>query len=129
MAAGFHYDGATKDWLLNSHGQISGVHPVDEGMAISILVPQGSVKSSPATGNTFLAIRYLGAKNLAEQVRSAVTSANPLARLVAAGDATIVNIQHEIRNSRLWVSVDYVNNRTGETRNATSHDQGLDWYG
>jgi hypothetical protein len=129
LAAGFWYDGATADWKLNSDGQIDGVHPVDSGMAMSVLIQQGSVKSSPTTGNTIMQIKYLGGKNLTDQVKAAVMSANPLARLVAAGDVTITNIAHEVRDSRLVFSVDYVNNRTGESRTATSHDQELNWYG
>ena len=128
MAGGVRYDGATKDLVLNADGQISGVHPVDEGMALSLCVEKGSCPASPSMGNTLRKIRYLGSPTLAEDVRSAVMSAFPLSRLVADGKAKVNRIEHRVRASGLEVTVSYVNLLTADPRNITLNEQRLEWY-
>lgn len=130
LPAGRYYDGATADWKLDAYGQVAGTHPADEGMAMSILVTRGECKSSPTTGNTLRSIQYLGGKDLGALVEAAVLDANPLQRLVSSGDVTITSIYYEIIDSRLVVSVKYVNNRVAtESRLTTSHEKTLTWYG
>lgn len=129
MAGGVHYDGATKDLRLNADGQIAGVHPVDEGMAMSLCVEAGSCKAVPRMGNTLRQIRYLGSPTLAEDVRSAVMSAFPLSQYVADAKVLITKIEHRVWRSGLEVTISYVNLLTADPRNMMLHEQRLEWYG
>lgn len=129
LAAGVHYDGATKDLALNADGQVAGVHPVDSGMAMALCVRAGSCKSVPTMGNRLHEIKYLGSASLAEDVRSAVMSAVPLARYVAEGKAVVTRVEHRERPSGLEVSVSYVNLVTADPRNMMANEKRLEWYG
>ena len=128
LAGGVYYDGATKDLRLNADGQIAGVHPVDEGMALSLSVDAGSIPAAPTTGNKLRQIRYIGSPSLADDVRSAVLSAFPLSRLVTEGKATVTKIEHLVRSSGLEVTVSYVNLLTADPRNVMQHEKRLEWY-
>lgn len=92
-------------------------------------LPRGSMKASASTGNTLHEIKYLGGPSMQAQVESAWRAANPLKRLVENGDVTIVRIAYSFKNSRLLSTLYYVNNRTKESRQVTSHDQVLETYG
>jgi hypothetical protein len=127
--AGLHYDGKTRDFTVNSSGQLNGVHPVDEGMAMSIMVPRGSIKAAPNTGNDLHKIEYLGTPNLDEQVRACVYNAQPLKRFLEEDKIEIRTIVSTVKDSRLSVSISYVNKLDSDARSATSHDKTLEWYG
>lgn len=109
-----YYDGRTRDTVLDQYGVHRGVHPTDSGMAMSMMVRKGSVKSDPTVGNDLHKISDLGAPDLAEQVRSCVENAFPLSRLVAEGKARIERIEHQASRSKLIVIVHYTNLDTGE---------------
>ncbi len=104
------YEGTTQDWALDSLGRFRKVHPVDQGMALGMMVRQGSLKSSPDTGNRLFSIGYLQAKNLRTRVEALVRTANPIARLVADGSATLKAIEISTAGGRLIVACLYSNN-------------------
>lgn len=109
-----YYDGRTRDTVLDQYGVHRGVHPTDSGMAMSLMVRQGSIKSDPSIGSKLRDISDLGAPNLAEQIRVCVESALPLSRLVSEGKARIERIDFKVERSKLAVWVYYTNLDTGE---------------
>lgn len=108
--AAMMYDGASKDWLINADGRYKSVHPVDQGVVLSVLSRQGSIKSSPTTGSTLHEVEYLGGPELASDVDDRVKRSNPLARYLKSGAVTLKRVDVESSGSRLFVVVYYVNN-------------------
>lgn len=129
MPAALHYDGKTRDWKRNADGQLIATHPNDEGMALSIFVKRGSVKSTPSIGNTLFDIEYLKQPNMAEEVRARVLDAFPLRKLVAEKKVEITGISHSETGNRLAVFVSYINLEMNDGRQSTLHEQTLEWYG
>jgi hypothetical protein len=118
------YEGATADWALDTLGNYKAVTPVEQGIALSLCVRQGSIKSSPTTGNTLHEIVYLGAPDLANDIRNRIMSANPLARLVSEKQAEIVRIDHEIRKQG-FVAVVYFRDMTSDKNRVLQQDASI----
>lgn len=89
------FEGITRDWALDSAANYKAVTPVEQGVALSLCVKQGDIKSSPTTGNTLHQIEYLGGADLGADIRDRVLTSNPLARLVADREAEVTKIDHE----------------------------------
>lgn len=121
LPAAVYYDGVSKDTIRDQYGVHRSVHPTDQGITMSLLVRRGSCKSAPDMGNDLHTIMDLKADDLAEQIRTVVNAAEPLARLVSAGKAQIVRIDYTAERGRLGVAVQYLNTETGERQSA-------DWY-
>lgn len=127
LPGGLRYDGATKDFALNTDGQFRGVHWVDEGMAIAVLVDAGSIKSSPNTGNRVREkLAYLGGANELATVQSILMAAQPLARYVEQGWVTVTRIEAESTGARLAYAVYYRNELEKSSRFDT--EKKLVWY-
>jgi len=114
LPTAMRYDAPGLDW-----GQVTGldgathyrsIHPLDQGFAIAMCVKQGTLKHSRTTGNLLHTIKYLGGKDLQQQVERIVRSANPIARYLADGSATIRKIVVETTGGRLAVACYYKNN-------------------
>lgn len=99
------FEGATRDWSLDTATNYRAVTPVEQGVALSLCVKQGDIKSSLTTGNTLHEIEYLGGAELGADIRDRVVTANPLARYLAEGQAEIVRIDHEEAPSGFKVAV------------------------
>lgn len=121
LPAAPYYDGRTKDTKLDQYGVHRGIHPADSGMAMSLMVKKGSNKAAPNQGHTLAEIRDLKAADLAEQIRTRVEAAEPLARLVSERKVNITKIDHWAARGKLAVVVHYLNIATGERQTA-------DWY-
>jgi len=118
--AAIRYDGASRSFVQDSAGLLTACHPVDRLMAIGLLVKRGSLASSPTTGHTLHEITDLGSPNLAREVSDRLTQAQPVARVLAAGDARIDSIEHEIRpHGGIAVAVHYTNLRATQDRART----------
>jgi hypothetical protein len=108
--AALRYNGGSKDWSQSgSPAVIDTIHWVDQGMALSVLVPQGSIQSSPSSGSTLHEIHYLGTPNLKAEVQARIEQSNPAARFIAAGQARIERIDVETQSGKLAVAVYYQN--------------------
>lgn len=117
--AALRYEGATSDWVYGSDGRLRRVHPVDQGMALGLLVAQGSLRSSPDTGSTLRSIRYLNPNGLQARIEDAVRKANPIARYLADGSVTILSINYQVLPQRgLYVECYYRNNLLGTEERA-----------
>lgn len=127
LPAGLRYDGKTQDWQLDANGQFRGVHWIDEGMALSVLVDAGSIKCSPNTGNRIREkLQYLGTQADAAIVESLIMVAQPLARYVEQGWVTVTRVQSEMVGSRLAYAVYYRNELEKNTR--FDPEKKLLWY-
>ena len=115
------YDGATRDWLLDSSGSYRGLHPVDLGMAMSFCQRKGDCKSAPQVGHELHLIPFLDAPGIDAVVQDKVYDAYPCSQYIANGRVKINSIQRETRNESngLAVVVNYTNLETGERQNAT----------
>lgn len=89
------YEGVTRDWAHDADANYKAVTPVEQGVALALCVKQGDIKSSPTTGNTLHEIEYLGGPDLGADIRDRVLTSNPLARLIADGEAEVTKIDHE----------------------------------
>jgi len=103
------YEGASKDFALDAAGNYRRVHPVDQAVAIGMMVRQGQLKSSPTIGNTLDQITYLTGPNLKSNVENRVRTANPIAALLASGSISIDHIDHNTTGGKL-VAVLYYRN-------------------
>lgn len=99
------YEGSTADWSKDHDGNYKAVTPVEQGVALSLCVRQGDIKSSPTTGNTIHEIVYLDKNTLKADIEDRVKRSNPLARLLAEGQAELVRIDHEVTANGLKVAV------------------------
>ena len=116
LPTALRYDAPGQDWGqtvgLDGATRYRSVHPTDQGFALGMCIKQGTLKHSPKTGNMLHKIQYLGGKDLQQQVERCVRSANPIARLVADGSATIRRIEVETSGGRLAVACYFKNNLT-----------------
>jgi len=121
LPAAPRYDGATRDWLLDSTGSYRGLHPVDLGMAMSFVQRKGDCPACPEIGHEFHKIPYLDADDIDAQVQSKALDAYPCSQFIAQGKVRIESITHEVRSESngLGVVVSYVNLVTGERQNST----------
>lgn len=86
------YEGATASFPLDDLGNYQAVTPVEQAMVLSFCVRRGSLKSSPATGNTLHEITHLGSPDLYDDVRKRLLESNPARRLIADGSAAVDKI-------------------------------------
>lgn len=103
--AAMRYEGFTRDWALDAEANYKAVTPVEQAVVLSICVRQGDIKASPTTGSTLQEIVYLGGDDLGADIRDRVLTSNPLARLIADGEAEVVDIRHEEAPSGFKVAV------------------------
>lgn len=82
----------TRDAEIDSLGRIRGMTPFDQQVAISFMVPRGTVKHAKEIGHDFLTLpRVTGAALQAECERRAA-AATPFDRLLASGAATLLGV-------------------------------------
>lgn len=114
--AAIRYEGATSDFELDHDGNYQAVTPVEQAVALSLSIRQGDIKSSPTTGNTLHEIVYLDSATLGADIDDRVRRSNPLARLLADGQAEIVRIDHEIGKQGFKVAVYFRDLTADKTR-------------
>ncbi len=113
------YDGATRAHPLDADGRYLGIHPVDQRVALALLVTLGSVSSVPGLGSGLRKIKKITRKTPAE-VRNAVDLA--LADLVDAKDIEVRRVDIEVRGAPTGgfaVAVSYVNKRLTSSKPRT----------
>lgn len=103
--AAMRYEGSVRDWQLDAQNNFAAVTPNEQAVVLSLAVKQGSIKSSPETGNTLHEILYLGDPNLGADITSRVMKSNPLERLVSEGSVSIDRIDHETTKLGLKVAI------------------------
>jgi hypothetical protein len=123
LPAAARYDGATRDWVIDSADQYRGIHPNDQGMAMSFAMKKGDCPAAPEVGNTLSDIPYITADDIEAQIESHVMTAYPCSRLLSEGKVRIDSIQHEIRKEGggLGIVINYMNLDTSQRETA-------EWY-
>jgi len=121
LAAAAYYDGRARDFLLDANGEYRGLHPNDQGMAMSFVMSKGECSASPDVGNSLRDIRYVTGDNLAAEIEIHVRNAYPCSRLLSEGKVRIDSIQHEVRaaDGGLAVVVNYTNLDTSQRGTAS----------
>lgn len=106
------FDGKTKTYLLDeTTGQYKSIHPVDQRVALKLLVKYGTIKASPKMGNRFHLIQLDGRAESSARAEVLRILADEIAR----GDIRIASVTVQVNTgvaSGLGIQVDYYNLRT-----------------
>lgn len=115
--AALYFDGRTQGFPLDAQGRYVGIHPVDQAVALALIVRLGTLGAVPEQGAAFRDIRKI--------TPSTGTQATDMARIALAaivqrGDITILDIQVETRRTMgaVLIAVSYKNLRTIPTKPA-----------
>jgi hypothetical protein len=123
--AAIRYEGSVRDWQLDpTTGGYRRVTPAEQGVALSLMVAQGSITSSPLTGHTLGEIVYLGGPDVEADATDRVRRANPLARLVADGQVEIKRIAVDATGNQLKVALYFVD-LTGDKNRILKRDASI----
>ncbi len=115
------FDGASKDWLQGADGRLEGVHPIDQAVALSVHLVQGTIAGVPTVGDTTRLITHVGGKGFEADVRDRILTSNPLARLISRGDVRVHNVTIEVRpNGAVAGILEYFNMRLDPTKTRTA---------
>lgn len=115
-----YFDGASRDMLLvTATGLYRSLHPVDQKMAMAMVLRRGSIPVAPDLGSTFHEIA-IGAEET--MTADAIQRANQAAAsLLQAGDVKIDSVRcYSSQASRVRVEVNYFNLRLAEEERAGS---------
>lgn len=101
-------DGPTKDFLLDENGFYQNIHPVDQQVALAMLVSRGAIAAVPELGNQLRTVRRVSQTVAETLARNFVREA--LADLVSASSISIEEIRIDVSvPGRLFVEVFYLN--------------------
>lgn len=119
------YEGSIRDWQLDpATGGYRRVTPAEQGVALSLMVAQGSITSSPQTGHTLNEIVYLGGPDVEADATDRVKRSNPLARLVADGQVEIKRVAVDTSGTQLRVALYFVD-LTGDKNRVLRRDASI----
>lgn len=113
-------DGSTRDYALDTTtGLYIDGDPIDQRVALALLVVRGSIVSAVNVGSTLRSIRNLGTPDTARLVEDAVRRA--LADLTLAGDVVVTSVvQESTRAGQLRVAVSYTKPRDAAPATTTA---------
>jgi hypothetical protein len=102
------FDGATQDFPLDANGRYLSIHPVDQQVALALLIGLGTLPSVPTVGAAFRQITRI---TNATETQAANMARAALAKLVAAKEVQIVTIDVEVRlpQGSTSIAVTYLN--------------------
>jgi hypothetical protein len=112
--AALRFDGASKDFLLDANGHYYAIHPVDQQVALVLLVGLGTIASAPTVGAAFRRIQRITSSTQSQATDMANAA---LRKLVTAQKVAIVAIDVEISlpQGATLIAVTYQNLVTGTT--------------
>lgn len=87
-------DGATGDFVLDDAGVWVPCDPIEQGVALSLCIRRGTIKSAPLVGHTLDRIRVINPQTIAADIRDRVRDAYPLRLYLAAGTVALDKIDH-----------------------------------
>jgi hypothetical protein len=112
------FDGRTADFLLDANGRYLSSHPVDQRVALRLIVREGTVASVPGLGNRLRSIKRASGAQAISQATDYVNLA--LAEIIAAGDISLDNVQVEYpQRGQIAIVVSWTNLRTLPPRSNT----------
>lgn len=109
--AALYFDGATQDFPLDSEGHYEGIDPVDQAVALSLILRLGTVGSVPGIGAAFRSIRRI---TPATKTTVIAMARDAIRARVQAQDIQIRAVDVEILTrpaGAILVAVSYVNLR------------------
>ncbi len=111
LPAATRFDGKTGDYQTDAAGRYIESHPVDQRVALKLLVLEGAIGSAPTTGSSWRSLNRLAPEVRAARARQIVRQ--KLADDVKAGDIEIRRVETDTTTSRYatLVAVTYVNLR------------------
>jgi len=108
------FDGKTRDFLLDDGGRYLSVHPVDQRVALALLILKEKLASAPEVGSGLWKIAYAGGPTLIAEVNDHVRQT--LQAMIKAGDIELLAVAVEIpARGTFLVQVDYLNKRLIES--------------
>jgi hypothetical protein len=109
------FDGKTGGYTLDANGAWRRGHPVDQGMALSLCMRLGSIKSAPEVGHRLHTVQ-VGTPRTQLEVELRVRASYPCSRYLADGLVQIERITHAaLPGGGLAVAVHYKNLATQRT--------------
>ena len=113
------FDGRTRDFPLNAQGRYRRVHPVDQRVALALLIAYGTIASAPTVGDKVRRITKI-VKSTPGQVAGFVNEA--LDTMLRAGDIVLRDVQIETNrvNGTILLAVSYTNLRIQPPTNTTT---------
>lgn len=102
-----HFDGATRDFILRDDGFYDEVHPVDQQVALALLISEGVVAAVPEVGNRLRTINRVPFAVARSTAKDYVNLA--LSGLLASKSIAIDKIDVEGTRGALFVAVTYRN--------------------
>jgi hypothetical protein len=107
-------DKASREVPLETTGLVKALHPVDSQVSIGLGFRQGTIGGDPTIGHSFHLVSLAQPQaQLQADVEQRARAANPIKRLLDAGDIEIISVQAERLPSGLQVVTHYRNMRTG----------------
>ncbi len=85
------FDGATRTFLRDENGLLLSVHPVDQKVALALLMQQGKFASANTTGSTLREIKYLDPQKVNTDATNRVNRA--LDAVLKPGDIKILKLE------------------------------------
>jgi hypothetical protein len=98
------FDGKTRTFLRNDDGFLLSIHPVDQKVALALLVERDRMSHTPNTGSTLRQIKYLDATKLETDITNRINRA--LNDVLKPGDIQILKLS-VMQPSRWSVSVTF----------------------
>ena len=119
--AAAQFDGASRAFLQNADGSISGIHPVDQEVALALSLEDGAIGSlsgAKAVGHRLRKIKRSQGPTVVADAQDAVRYA--LRRVIARHDISIqsIDVDNTTVRGRIVVAVAYINLRTGAAATA-----------
>ena len=114
-----YYDGATRSFPLDADGHYQGIHPVDQAVALALILSLGTITSAPGAGAGFRQVKRITSatkKQVEDMARAA------LRPRVVAQDIKVLSILVETKGrptGGFAVAVNYVNLRTRPPKPST----------
>lgn len=113
------FNGASRSFPLDANGRYGGIHPIDQKVALALILQSNTLASVPEIGNNVRGIRKID-RRTANKVRDEVTRA--LADMVSNGDIQVLSIEVETRTSvtgAILFAVTYTNLRSQKPKPRT----------
>lgn len=106
--AALAFDGATRNFSINSAGEYESAHPVDARVFTLLRTALGSIRSAPDVGQSVGAMQYIDQRTIRATVQDRVRTV--LAPLLAAGEIRILTIDIDTETrGRVLFAVNYQN--------------------
>jgi hypothetical protein len=85
------FDGETRTFLRDDDGFLKSIHPVDQKVALALLMQQKKIAPAPKTGSTLREIKYIEPAKIETDVTDRINRA--LTAVLQPGDIEILKLE------------------------------------